>query len=93
MKISVALLILLLAVAWTGSQGLSFLSSKANCCSKLSRGKIPDSMIQSYQYTSPTCTHKAVFVKLQKVTVCVDPKQKWFQEYLRKQKQLKSTSK
>ncbi|NXQ57291.1 CCL13 protein, partial [Anthoscopus minutus] len=93
MKISLALLILLLAAAWTGSQGISFRSSRATCCSKekFSRRKIPEVKIQSHLYTAPSCTHRAVLVKLQKGTVCVDPQERWFQEYLRKKK-LNSTS-
>ncbi|NWT73371.1 CCL13 protein, partial [Prunella himalayana] len=93
MKISVALLMLLLAAAWTGSQGMSFRSSRANCCSKekFSHRKIPEFRIQSYQYTSPSCTHRAVLVKLLKGVVCVDPENKWFQEYLRKHKKPNST--
>ncbi|NXA73588.1 CCL13 protein, partial [Thryothorus ludovicianus] len=92
MKISLALLILLLAAAWTGSQGMSFRSSRAKCCSKemFSRRKIPEARIQGYQHTAPTCTHRAVLVKLLKGLVCVDPEERWFQEYLRKQKKTNS---
>ncbi|NXO92386.1 CCL13 protein, partial [Certhia brachydactyla] len=88
MKISFALLILLLAAAWTGSQGRSFRSSRVKCCSEemFSRRKISEFRIQGYQYTAPTCTHRAVLVKLLKGLVCVDPEERWFQEYLRKQK-------
>ncbi|XP_038013966.1 C-C motif chemokine 13-like [Motacilla alba alba] len=94
MKISLALLFLLLAAAWTGSQGMSFRSSRAKCCSKemFSRRKIPGFKIQGYLETASTCTHRAVLVKLPKGMVCVDPEQKWFQEYLRKQKRPNSTS-
>ncbi|NXS35290.1 CCL26 protein, partial [Pomatostomus ruficeps] len=94
MKISVALLIVLLAAAWTGSQGMSFRSSRVTCCSRerLFRRKILEFWIRGYQYTAPSCAHQAVVVKLLKGTVCVDPEQGWFQEYLRKQKQPNSTS-
>ncbi|NWW33038.1 CCL13 protein, partial [Panurus biarmicus] len=94
MKISLALLTLLLAAAWTGSQGMSFRSSRGTCCSKekfYSR-KIPEFRIQGYLYTAPTCTHRAVLVKVLKGMVCVDPEERWFQEYLRKQKKAKGTS-
>ncbi|NWS82210.1 CCL18 protein, partial [Toxostoma redivivum] len=86
MKIS-ALLLVLLAAAWTGSQGMSLRSSKSQCCSEkmLTRKKIPEFMIQGYQETDPTCTLRAFLVELPQVRVCVDPKQKWFQKYLRKQ--------
>ncbi|NXQ66088.1 CCL2 protein, partial [Quiscalus mexicanus] len=94
MRISLALLILLLAAAWTGSQGMSFRSSRPKCCSKemFSRRKIPEFRILGYQETPSTCTHRAVLVKLLTGMVCVDPKKKWFQEYLRKQKEPNSTS-
>ncbi|NWZ71026.1 CCL13 protein, partial [Acrocephalus arundinaceus] len=95
MKISLALLLLLLAAACTSSQGMSFLSSRSTCCSKekFHRQRIREFRIQGYQETAPNCTHKAVFVKLRNgAVVCVDPKEKWFQDYLKKQKKLKSTS-
>ncbi|NXI78058.1 CCL8 protein, partial [Rhipidura dahli] len=95
MKISLALLALLLAAAWAGSQGVSLRSSKVRCCSEemFSHQKIPEAKILAYQNTTPTCTHQAVLVKLQEGMVCVDPKQRWFQKYLRKQKKANSTSK
>ncbi|NXB88482.1 CCL5 protein, partial [Vidua chalybeata] len=94
MKISLAMLILLLAAAWTGSQGMSLRSNKAECCSekKFFHRKIPEFKIQGYLETPSTCTYRAVLVKLQKGLVCVDPEKKWFQEYLRKQKKSNSTS-
>ncbi|KAM4760705.1 C-C motif chemokine 5-like [Cyanocitta cristata] len=95
MKISLALLVLLLAAAWAGRQGVSFRSSKVTCCSKgkFFHGKIPEAKILEYHYTSPTCTHKAVLVTLPGGMVCVDPKEKWLQKYLKKQKKPNSTSK
>ncbi|NXR62072.1 CCL13 protein, partial [Rhadina sibilatrix] len=94
MKISLALLILLLAAAWTGSQGMSFRSSRGECCprEKFYTRRIPAVRIQGYLYTAPTCSHRAVLVKLLKGRVCVDPEERWFQEYLRKQKKPNSTS-
>ncbi|NXP42491.1 CCL5 protein, partial [Leiothrix lutea] len=97
MKISLALLILLLAAAWTGSQGRSFHSSGARCCAKeeFHHKPIPESRIQDYRYTPSTCTHKAVLVKLRRVKqrwVCVDPQEKWFQDYLKKENESNSTS-
>ncbi|NWU22061.1 CCL13 protein, partial [Dyaphorophyia castanea] len=93
MKISLALLVLLLAAAWAGRQG-SFRSSRVTCCSKemFSRQKIPAIKIQRYEYTSPSCTHRAVLVTVAKGPICVDPEERWFQQYLRKQKKAKSTS-
>ncbi|NXH36703.1 CCL26 protein, partial [Myiagra hebetior] len=94
MKISLALLILLLAAACAGRQGVSFRSSKVTCCpkEKFSHRKIPEAKILEYRYTSSTCTHKAVLVTLPGGMVCVDPEERWFQKYLRKQKP-NSTSK
>ncbi|KAM3660907.1 C-C motif chemokine 13-like [Ammospiza maritima maritima] len=94
MRISLALLVLLLAAAWTGSHGMSFRSLRAKCCSKemFYHRKIQESRILGYLETPSTCTHRAVFVKLLKGMVCVDPDKKWFQEYLRKQKNPNSTS-
>ncbi|NWI36388.1 CCL4 protein, partial [Picathartes gymnocephalus] len=94
MKISLALLILLLAAACPGSRGMTFRSSRVTCCSKemFSNRKIPEVRIQGYLPTAPSCTHKAVLVQLKKGRVCVDPEQRWFQEYLRKQKKANSTS-
>ncbi|XP_063258333.1 C-C motif chemokine 5-like [Prinia subflava] len=95
MKISLALLILLLAAAWTGSQGMSFRSSRGRCCSKekLYSKETPGLRIQDYLYTPPTCPHRAVLVKLLKgIWVCADPEKRWFQEYLKKQKKPNSSS-
>ncbi|NXY10582.1 CCL13 protein, partial [Pteruthius melanotis] len=95
MKISWALLVLLLAAAWAGGQGLSWRSSKAMCCSKemFRHRKIPEFRIKAYQDTAPSCDIKAVLVTLPKGMVCVDPEETWFQEYLKKQKKPSSTSK
>ncbi|NXQ45819.1 CCL13 protein, partial [Catharus fuscescens] len=93
MKVSV-LLLLLLAAAWTGSQGVSLRSgSRLDCCSKdmFKYQRIPAKKTQGYEETDPSCTLKAVLVKIPKGKVCVDPEEKWFQNYLRKQKKPKST--
>ncbi|XP_017932082.1 C-C motif chemokine 4-like [Chiroxiphia lanceolata] len=94
MKIcSLALLTLLLAAPWTGSQGMSLRTSHAMCCHKgmFIRREIPASKIKSYQNTPSLCSRKAVILKLQKGTVCVDPEVSWFQKYL-KEKKLINTS-
>ncbi|XP_066058148.1 C-C motif chemokine 7-like [Chamaea fasciata] len=85
MKISLALLILLLAAAWTGSQGMSFRSPRGRCCTKFYHKEISESKIQGYQYTPSNCPLRAVLVKLPQVQVCVDPRKRWLQMYLRKQ--------
>ncbi|NWI76202.1 CCL26 protein, partial [Dryoscopus gambensis] len=91
MKISLALLVLLLAAAYAG---MTFRSSKVTCCSEkmFYHQKIRESRIQEYKYTPPTCALKAVLVTVPEGTICVDPKKRWFQQYLRKQKKPNSTS-
>ncbi|KAM6296705.1 C-C motif chemokine 4 homolog [Aegotheles albertisi] len=90
MKIfSLALLTLLLAALWTGSQGISFRSPYSVCCYKemFIRKKIPAAFIRSYQETPSHCSRKAVRVELQKGRkFCVDPAEDWFQQYLRQKK-------
>ncbi|KFP70080.1 C-C motif chemokine 13 [Acanthisitta chloris] len=94
MKIcSLALLTLLLAATWTGSQGMSFRSSPSMCCYKgmFIHQKIPASRIKSYQNTSSLCPYKAVIVELPRGKFCVDPKRDWFQQYL-KQKSITTST-
>ncbi|KAM9218652.1 C-C motif chemokine 4 [Leptosomus discolor] len=91
---SLALLTLLLAALWTGSQGVSFRSFYNKCCYKemFVHQKIPDSLIRSYQKTPPYCSRKAVRVELLKGRkFCIDPEEGWFQQYQRR-KELTSTS-
>ncbi|KAM6238868.1 uncharacterized protein M6G45_012773 isoform 2-T2 [Spheniscus humboldti] len=59
---SLALLTLLLAALWTGSQGISFRSPYGACCYKemFVRQKIPAFLIRSYQKTPSHCSRKAV---------------------------------
>ncbi|NWV79969.1 CCL5 protein, partial [Dasyornis broadbenti] len=94
MKISLALLMLLLAAACTGRKAVSFRSPRPTCCPKemLFRRKIQASRIQEFRYTASSCALKAVLVKLPKLTLCVDPEEKWFQEYLRMQKKPNTSS-
>ncbi|XP_052660210.1 regakine-1-like [Harpia harpyja] len=90
---SLALLTLLLAAIWTGSQGVSFRSSYSVCCYQkmFFWQKIPASSIKRYQKTPSHCSRKAVRVELQNGRkICVDLEQSWFQQYL--QKKLTSTS-
>ncbi|XP_069730282.1 C-C motif chemokine 13 [Phaenicophaeus curvirostris] len=93
MKIfSLALLTLLLAALWIGSQGLSFRSPYSKCCYKkmFIRQKIPAFLIRSYQKTPSHCSRKAVLVELLKgKKFCVDPEESWFHQY---QQQQESTS-
>ncbi|NXN48019.1 CCL4 protein, partial [Rhinoptilus africanus] len=89
---SLALLTLLLAALWTGSQGVSLRSPYSTCCYKdmFIRKEIPASKIKSYQKTPSHCSHRAVRVEtLKGQKFCVDPQERWFQQY---QQQKKSTS-
>ncbi|NXK17719.1 CCL4 protein, partial [Arenaria interpres] len=89
---SLALITLLLAAIWTGSQGVSFRSPYGSCCYKemFIKKKIPSFLIRSYQNTSSHCSRRAVRVELLKgKKFCVDPEEPWFQQYLQ---QKESTS-
>ncbi|NWH51447.1 CCL4 protein, partial [Fregata magnificens] len=91
---SLALLTLLLAALWTGSQGASIRSHHSACCYKdmFVHKKIPAFLIRNYQKTPSNCSRKAVRVELLKgKKFCVDPEESWFQEYQR-QKRSASTS-
>ncbi|XP_050178025.1 C-C motif chemokine 4-like [Myiozetetes cayanensis] len=95
MKIcSLALLTLLLAAPWTGSQGMSLRRSHSVCCHKdmFIWRKIPAHKIKSYRDTASLCSRKAVIVELQKGTVCVDPKASWFQKYLKEKKSISTST-
>ncbi|XP_035415100.1 C-C motif chemokine 3-like [Cygnus olor] len=86
---SLTLVALLLAAVWTESWGMSFRSSYTKCCYKkmFIKKEIPASFIRSYQETSPHCSHRAVIVELLKgKKLCVDPTERWFQQYLQRQK-------
>ncbi|KFR01257.1 C-C motif chemokine 4, partial [Nipponia nippon] len=81
---SLALLTLLLAAPWTGSQGVSFRSPYSACCYKemFVRQKIPVFLIRSYQETPSRCSHRAMRVEMLKGRkFCVDPEEHWFQQY------------
>ncbi|NXT21496.1 CCL1 protein, partial [Syrrhaptes paradoxus] len=91
---SLAVLTLLLAGLWTGTQSISFRSPYGVCCYKemFVQKKIPAFLIRSYQKTPSHCSREAVRVELLKgKTFCVDPQQDWFQQY-RQQKESTRTS-
>ncbi|NWW96975.1 CCL4 protein, partial [Rhynochetos jubatus] len=93
-KVSLALLTLLLAALWAGSQAISFRSHYGVCCYKemFVHRKIPAFLIRHYQKTPSHCSHKAVRLELRKGRkVCVDPEQDWFQQY-QMQQQSRSAS-
>ncbi|NXA20965.1 CCL1 protein, partial [Ibidorhyncha struthersii] len=92
---SLALLTLLLAALWTGSQGVSFRSPYAVCCYKemFIRQKIPAFLIRSYQNTPSHCSRRAVLVELLKgKKFCVDPEEGWFQQYQKQKKSARAST-
>ncbi|NXX60621.1 CCL4 protein, partial [Scopus umbretta] len=92
---SLALLTLLLAALWTGSQGISFRSPYGTCCYKemFIQKKIPDFLIRSYQKTPSHCSRKAVRVELLKGNkFCVDPEEGWFQQFQQKQESTQTST-
>ncbi|NXP03596.1 CCL4 protein, partial [Thinocorus orbignyianus] len=83
---SLAMITLLLAALWTGSQGASFRSPRITCCytNMFIKQKIHTSLIRSYQKTPSHCSHRAVRVELLNGRkFCVDLQERWFQQYLR----------
>ncbi|NXS46697.1 CCL26 protein, partial [Balaeniceps rex] len=92
---SLALLTLLLVALWTGSQGISLRSRYSTCCYKemFVRQKIPAFLIRSYQKTPSHCSRRAVRVELLKgKKFCVDPEERWFQQYRQQQESTSTTT-
>ncbi|XP_062031236.1 C-C motif chemokine 2-like [Lepus europaeus] len=87
MKVSAALLCLLLLAATCSSQALAQTETKpapATCCLSFVRKRIPPQRLVSYQKTSKACVKEAVIFRTRRdLEVCADPTQKWVQDSMR----------
>ncbi|XP_008269329.2 C-C motif chemokine 7 [Oryctolagus cuniculus] len=87
MKVSAALLCLLLLAAACSSQALAQTETKpalTACCFSFVRKRIPLQRLVSYQKTSKACVKEAVIFRTRRdQEVCADPMQKWVQDTMR----------
>uniref|UniRef100_A0A673V609 C-C motif chemokine n=1 Tax=Suricata suricatta TaxID=37032 RepID=A0A673V609_SURSU len=90
MKVSAALLCLLLTVA-----SFSSVSIPVTCCFGVVKGKIPMQRLESYtKITNSPCPQEAVIFKTKtSKELCADPKLKWVQDLMKRLDQKSQTQK
>ncbi|XP_028377474.1 eotaxin-like isoform X2 [Phyllostomus discolor] len=86
MKVSAALLCLLLAVATLGPQvlGQRVIGARV-CCINMANRKISVQKLESYRtLTNSRCPQEAVIFKTKQAKeICADPKDKWVQQAMK----------
>ncbi|KYO32529.1 chemokine (C-C motif) ligand 1 [Alligator mississippiensis] len=94
MKATTLTLTSLLLVALCTEAHCFFYDRKPKCCygSNFVKRPVPSFLIRGYRNTSSTCSHQAVLVELRKgKEICVDPSEKWFQNYEQMKKKQSSS--
>ncbi|XP_029784924.1 C-C motif chemokine 1 [Suricata suricatta] len=83
--VTVALVCLLLAGMWMHeADSRSMHVSSSNCCFRFVKRKISSQKIQCYKYTSSTCSHSGLILKLKGGReTCVLSQESWVKQSLK----------